>query len=107
MAPGIDPIPPNTAATNALIPGMAPVYGVRVGYAEQSRRPAIAASPEPIAKGKGNGCVYIDTHQLCSVAVLRDSLHGTSWFGFLYEKLKADHNYDTYKDSYDGNTFDR
>ena len=50
MAPGIDPIPPNTAATNALIPGMAPVYGVRVGYAEQSRRPAIAASPEPIAK---------------------------------------------------------
>ena len=49
MAPGIEPIPPNTAATKALIPGMAPVYGVRVGYTEQSRRPAMAASPEPIA----------------------------------------------------------
>ena len=24
-APGIEPIPPNTAATKALIPGMAPV----------------------------------------------------------------------------------
>ena len=49
-APGIEPIPPNTAATNALIPGIAPVYGVRLGYAEQRRTPAIAASPEPIAK---------------------------------------------------------
>ena len=30
-APGIDPIPPNTAATNALMPGMEPVYGVKDG----------------------------------------------------------------------------
>ena len=30
-APGMDPIPPNTAATNALIPGMEPVYGVKDG----------------------------------------------------------------------------
>ena len=48
-APGIEPIPPNTAAVNALIPGIAPVYGVKVGYAEHSNTPAIAASPEPIA----------------------------------------------------------
>ena len=48
-APGIEPIPPNTAATNALIPGMAPVYGVSVGYAEQSNTPATAASAEPMA----------------------------------------------------------
>ncbi len=27
----IDPIPPKTAAVNALIPGMEPVYGVRDG----------------------------------------------------------------------------
>ena len=46
----MEPIPPNTAATNALIPGMAPVYGVRLGYAEQSSTPAIAASAEPMAK---------------------------------------------------------
>ena len=28
MAPGIDPIPPNTAAVNALMPGMEPVVGL-------------------------------------------------------------------------------
>ena len=49
-APGIEPIPPNTAATNALIPGMEPVYGDRDGYAEQSSTPATAARAEPIAK---------------------------------------------------------
>ena len=31
IAPGMEPIPPNTAAVNALIPGIAPVYGVSVG----------------------------------------------------------------------------
>ena len=30
-APGIEPIPPNTAAVKALMPGMEPVVGVRVG----------------------------------------------------------------------------
>lgn len=30
-APGMDPMPPNTAATKALMPGMAPVVGERVG----------------------------------------------------------------------------
>ena len=49
-APGIEPIPPNTAAVNALIPGIAPVVGVSVGYAEQRRTPAIAAKAEPMAK---------------------------------------------------------
>ena len=48
----MEPIPPNTAAVNALIPGIAPVYGVRVGYAEQSSTPAMAAKPEPIANVK-------------------------------------------------------
>ena len=33
-----------------MIPGIAPVYGVKDGYAEQRSTPAIAASPEPIAK---------------------------------------------------------
>ena len=28
---GIEPMPPKTAATNALMPGMAPVVGCRVG----------------------------------------------------------------------------
>lgn len=49
-APGIEPIPPNTAAVKALIPGIEPVYGVKVGYAEHKRAPAIAARPDPIAK---------------------------------------------------------
>ena len=49
-APGIEPIPPNTAAVNALIPGIEPVVGISVGYEEHSSTPAIAASAEPIAK---------------------------------------------------------
>ena len=50
MAPGMEPIPPNTAAVNALIPGIAPVVGTRVGYAEHRSTPAMAARPEPMAK---------------------------------------------------------
>ena len=30
-APGIEPMPPNTAAVNALMPGIEPVVGIRVG----------------------------------------------------------------------------
>ena len=30
-APGMEPIPPNTAAVKALMPGMEPVVGTRVG----------------------------------------------------------------------------
>ncbi len=48
-APGIEPIPPNTAAVNAFMPGIEPVVGTSVGYDEHSSTPAIAASPEPIA----------------------------------------------------------
>ena len=50
MAPGMEPIPPRTAATKALIPGIAPVYGESDGYVEQRSAPAIAARAEPIAK---------------------------------------------------------
>ena len=49
-APGIDPIPPNTAAVNALIPGIDPSVGATFGYALHSSNDAIAAKPEPIAK---------------------------------------------------------
>ena len=49
IAPGTEPIPPNTAAVKALIPGIAPVVGISAGYDEQSSTPAIAASAEPIA----------------------------------------------------------
>ena len=30
IAPGIEPMPPNTAATNAFRPGIAPIVGVTV-----------------------------------------------------------------------------
>ena len=30
-APGIEPMPPNTAAVNALMPGMEPVVGCKTG----------------------------------------------------------------------------
>ena len=31
IAPGTEPIPPKTAATNALMPGIEPVYGLSDG----------------------------------------------------------------------------
>ena len=49
-APGMEPIPPNTAAVNALMPGMEPVVGISVGEKEHSSAPATAAKAEPMAK---------------------------------------------------------
>ena len=49
-APGMEPIPPNTAAVNALIPGIDPKVGDKDGYVEHKSIDAIAARPEPIAK---------------------------------------------------------
>ena len=50
QAPGMDPIPPRTAAVNALIPGIDPSVGYTDGYVAHSNTAAIAAKPEPIAK---------------------------------------------------------
>ena len=44
IAPGILPIPPNTAATKAFIPGKAPVYGPTNPYEDTNNAPATAAS---------------------------------------------------------------
>ena len=48
-APGMEPMPPNTAAVKALMPGMEPVVGMREVLNEQSSTPAMAASAEPMA----------------------------------------------------------
>ena len=50
MAPGMEPMPPKTAAVKARIPGMEPVVGWSVGTVEHSSTPAMAASAEPMAK---------------------------------------------------------
>ena len=50
IAPGIDPIPPITAAVNALIPGSEPKVGVIKGTFIRLNRPARAARAEPITK---------------------------------------------------------
>ncbi len=39
-------MPPKTAATNALMPGIAPVVGCKVGYVEHKSTPAIAAKAD-------------------------------------------------------------
>ena len=61
--PGIEPIPPNTAAVNALMPGMDPVVGTSVGIGRTEQHPA---SRQSGADGKGHGDrqVHIDAHQL-------------------------------------------
>ena len=46
----MEPMPPNTAAVKALMPGMEPVVGMSVGEKEQSSAPATAARAEPMAK---------------------------------------------------------
>ena len=48
-APGMEPMPPNTAAVKALMPGMEPVVGMSDVLNEQSSTPAMAASAEPMA----------------------------------------------------------
>ena len=49
-APERLPMPPSTAATNALTPGTKPIKGSIVLYSPASMMPATAASPEPTAK---------------------------------------------------------
>ena len=46
----MEPMPPNTAAVKALIPGMEPVVGISEVLKEQSSTPAMAASALPMAK---------------------------------------------------------
>ena len=50
MAPVMLPIPPSTAATNALSPGMIPISGSMRGYMSETRMPPAPASAEPSAK---------------------------------------------------------
>src|ERR1051325_952007 len=47
-APGTLPMPPRTAAMNALSPGMIPISGSIFGYERPKRMPATAASAEPM-----------------------------------------------------------
>ena len=50
MAPGIEPMPPMTAAVNALMPGMEPMVGVTaVGVFNMMKKLATPASAEPMA----------------------------------------------------------
>ena len=46
----MEPMPPNTAAVKALMPGMEPVVGISEVEKEQYITPATAASAEPMAK---------------------------------------------------------
>ena len=50
MAPGMEPMPPSTAAVKARMPGMEPVVGWSTGMEEHISTPATAASAEPMAK---------------------------------------------------------
>ena len=85
----IDPIPPKTAATKALIPGIAPAYGVSVGYAEQRRSPTIAARPEPMAKV--SEIVALHSRPITELASLSSGncLHGASGLGLRTNQVRA------------------
>ena len=50
IAPGMLPMPPTTAATNALSPGMMPISGSIFGFDSPTSTPAAPASIEPSTK---------------------------------------------------------
>ena len=79
----MEPIPPNTAATKALIPGAWNRYKVSgkdmPGY---NSTPATAARPDPIAKVSAM-VPSIDSHQLCRSFILRYRQHGLTGFGLI------------------------
>jgi len=49
-APGIEPMPPNTAATKDFSPGIEPAIGVMAGYVVKYRMEPTTASAEPMTK---------------------------------------------------------
>ena len=63
MAPGMEPMPPNTAAVKALMPGMEPGGGHQggVGGAQKHARDGRKAGAD--GEGDGDGGVHVDPHQ--------------------------------------------
>ena len=50
MAPGMEPMPPSTAAVNALMPARKPMEGLITPYCMPSSTAATAASAPPMTK---------------------------------------------------------
>ena len=91
-APGIEPMPPNTAAVNALMPGMRAGgrHQGRVGGAEQHARDSRKARAD--GKGDGNGRVDVDAHQLGRALVLRHRTHRRADLALAGEQHQSDHD---------------
>ena len=94
MAPGMEPMPPNTAAVKALMPGMEPVVGVRWGRRTCSSTPAMAARAEPMAKVMEMVAVHVDAHELGRPLVLRAGPHGLAHLGLAGEPGEGQHDDD-------------
>ena len=81
----MEPMPPNTAAVNALMPGIEPVVGIREVLKEHSSTPAMAAERGADGKRHGNGSVDVDTHELRRALILGAGTHGFTHFALADE----------------------
>ena len=57
-------MPPNTAAVKALMPGMEPVVGCRIGDVGAQQHTGNGRQSGADGKGHGNGAVDVDAHEL-------------------------------------------
>ena len=74
---------------------------------EHSRRPAIAASPEPIAKVREIVAFTLTPISCAASSILRYCLHGTTWlWSFLQKGDKSDHDNNTCNNCHNRNSLD-
>ena len=81
MAPGMEPMPPKTAAVKALMPGREPVVGMQGGIGGAQQHAGDGRQGRADGKGHGDGAVHVDAHELGSRLVLRAGPHGLAHLG--------------------------
>ena len=84
-APGMEPMPPNTAAVKALMPGMEPVVGTKRGIGRAQQHAGDGRQAGADGEGQGDGGVDVDAHELGRALVLGAGPHGLAHLGLAGE----------------------
>ena len=88
-APGMEPMPPNTAATKAFRPGMAPDGGGDGRIVGEVQHGAHRRQERADDKGHGDDVVDLDAHELRRLKVLGNGTHGHADLGVVDQLRSA------------------
>ena len=98
-APGIEPMPPKTAATKAFNPGIAPDKRHNLRVVREVKKAADCSERAAYYEGEANDGVYLDAHELAGLKVLGGCAHGQTYLCLVDKYLQ---NYDQSHDQEGG-----